>query len=79
MPIDYRCRIAKDVSRFEVLHKLKTHPALKAVPVIMLTAEAKRESVMRGLVGGADGYITKPFEKAVLIAGVKAVLGLSAQ
>lgn len=71
--------VLPDVNGFDVLQKLKTHPALKAVPVIMLTAEAKRESVMRGLVGGADGYITKPFEKAVLIAGVKAVLGLNAQ
>jgi DNA-binding response OmpR family regulator len=71
--------VLPDVNGFDVLQKMKTHPALKAVPVIMLTAEAKRESVMRGLVGGADGYITKPFEKAVLIAGVKAVLGLGAQ
>ena len=65
-----------DVNGFDILQRLKTHPALKAVPVIMLTAEAKRESVMRGLAGGADGYITKPFERAVLLDGVKAVLGI---
>ena len=67
-----------DVNGFDILQRLKAHPALRAVPVIMLTAEASRESVMRGVVGGADGYVTKPFERAKLLEGVKAVLGLSA-
>jgi len=65
-----------DVNGFDVLKRMKAHPALKAVPVIMLTSEAKRESVVRGLGGGADGYITKPFEREVLLEGVKAVLGI---
>lgn len=67
-----------DANGFDILQRLKTHPTLKAVPVIMLTAEAKRESVMRGLAGGADGYITKPFERAILLGGIKAVLGIGA-
>lgn len=61
---------------FDVLANLKRHPVLRAIPVVMLTAEATRESVMRGLVGGADGYMTKPFSKDKLLGGVKAVLGL---
>ena len=67
-----------DANGFDILQRLKAHPALKAVPVIMLTADAARESVMRGIAGGADGYITKPFERAMLLDGVKAVLGLDA-
>ncbi|MEO8144100.1 MAG: response regulator [Betaproteobacteria bacterium] len=67
-----------DVNGFDILQRLKAHPALKAVPVIMLTADAARESVMRGIAGGADGYITKPFERAMLLEGVKAVLGIDA-
>jgi two-component system OmpR family response regulator len=67
-----------DVNGFDILKRMKAHPALKAVPVIMLTGEAKRESVVRGLGGGADGYITKPFERQVLLDGVKAVLGIGA-
>ena len=35
-------------------------------------------NVMRGLAGGADGYITKPFERQVLLDGVRAVLGIGA-
>lgn len=65
-----------DVNGFDILQRLKTHPSLKAVPVIMLTAEATREGVMRGLAGGADGYITKPFTREKLVRGVKAVLGI---
>ena len=61
---------------FEILHKMKQVPALKAVPVIMTTAEANRASVTKGLVGGADGYITKPFKGENLLKGVKTVLGL---
>ena len=56
---------------------MRQHPALKSIPVIMLTGKASRESVMRGLAGGADGYVTKPFEPAILVNGVKSVLGLS--
>lgn len=67
-----------DINGFDLLQRLKAHPALKTIPVIMLTADAKRESVMRGLVTGADGYITKPFKREILLGGVKAVLGIDA-
>ena len=36
-----------DVNGFEILKRMKAHPVLKAIPVIMLTAEAKRGSVRR--------------------------------
>ena len=70
--------VLPDANGFDILERLKMHPTLKAVPVIMLTADAKRESVVRGLAGGADGYITKPFKRAILLDGVKAVLGIGA-
>ncbi|MBY0267037.1 MAG: response regulator transcription factor [Burkholderiales bacterium] len=66
-----------DADGFDVLLKMRAHPALKAVPVLMLTAKATRESVLKGLAGGANGYITKPFQPDALIAAVKTVLGLS--
>lgn len=64
-----------DADGFDILLKMRQHPVLKSVPVIMLTAKATRESVLKGLAGGADGYITKPFEADALINAVKAVLG----
>jgi CheY-like chemotaxis protein len=64
------------VDGFEVLERMRDHPALKAVPVVMLTAQATRDAVLKGLAIGADGYVTKPFEIDVLLAAVAAVLGL---
>jgi CheY-like chemotaxis protein len=65
-----------DTNGFEVLARMRAHPQLKSIPVIMLTGKAQREDVMRGLAGGADGYITKPFDRDVLLTGIRAVLGL---
>jgi CheY-like chemotaxis protein len=66
-----------DAGGFDVLARIRQHPALKAVPVIMLTAEATRGAVLKGLRAGVDGYVTKPFEPDLLMTAVKAVLGLS--
>ncbi len=61
---------------FDILAKVRQHPQLKAMRIIMLTGLASREDVLRGLAGGANGYITKPFDREALLAGIKAVLGL---
>jgi CheY-like chemotaxis protein len=66
-----------DADGFDVLAKLRQHPALKGMAIVMLTAKATREAVLKGLAGGADGYVTKPFEMEALMQAVHAVLGLS--
>ncbi|QJW85673.1 response regulator transcription factor [Ramlibacter terrae] len=65
-----------DVDGFEVLASLRRHPAFGKVPIIMLTGKATREAVLQGLNGGADGYITKPFEPDALMTAVRTVLGM---
>ncbi|OGB05750.1 MAG: hypothetical protein A3E79_00825 [Burkholderiales bacterium RIFCSPHIGHO2_12_FULL_61_11] len=65
-----------DADGFDILLRIRSHPALKDVPVIMLTAKATRESVLKGLAAGADGYITKPVETDVLLQAVRTVMGL---
>ncbi|MDP2760958.1 MAG: response regulator [Sideroxyarcus sp.] len=65
-----------DANGFDVLAKMRQHPALKGLPVIMLTAEATRAAVLKGILGGADGYITKPFQIHPLVKAIKTVLGL---
>jgi two-component system OmpR family response regulator len=65
-----------DTNGFEVLERMRSYPLFAEVPVVMVTTQATRESVMKGLALGADGYITKPFDVDILVRGLKAVLGL---
>jgi DNA-binding response OmpR family regulator len=65
-----------DADGFDILLRLREHPVLKNVPVIMLTGKATREAVIKGLAGGADGYITKPFEADALMRAIRTVVGL---
>ncbi len=58
----------------EILKKLRSHPALENIPVIMLTAKSSEFDKVKGLDMGADDYMTKPFGVMELISRVKAVL-----
>jgi DNA-binding response OmpR family regulator len=60
---------------FEVLRRLKADPALRAVPVIMVTAKGHERDVLNGLRGGAVDYIVKPFSLKELAARVELALG----
>ena len=66
-----------DTNGFEVLRQIREHATLHAVPVMMLTAETTRQAVITGLAGGADGYITKPFQTDILINAIKTMFGLA--
>jgi two-component system phosphate regulon response regulator PhoB len=63
-----------DMSGLELTRSLKKDDGTKEVPVIMLTARAEEEDKVRGLEGGADDYITKPFSPRELVARINAVL-----
>jgi two-component system, OmpR family, response regulator len=63
-------------SGFDLLVKLRKHPKLAAMPVIMLTGHASPEDVLHGMVGGADGYVSKPFQFEALTAAIETVLGI---
>lgn len=65
-----------DADGFDILLRIRSHPALKDVPVIMLTAKASRGAVLKGLAGGADGYVTKPVEVDSLLQAVRTVVGM---
>lgn len=59
---------------YTILHKLKSQPETKAIPIIMVTAKSGEFDKVKGLENGADDYITKPFGMLEFIARVKAVL-----
>lgn len=57
---------------FAIVHALRDSGEF--VPVLMLTARARPEDVLRGFEAGADDYLPKPFELAILRARVKGLL-----
>jgi len=63
---------------FHLLNRIRHHPGLARLPVIMVTSQSSDEQVHRGLREGADGYIFKPFQWPALYACVQSVLGLDA-
>lgn len=57
---------------FEVARTLRAESDF--VPILMLTARARPEDVLHGFESGADDYLPKPFELAILLARVKGLL-----
>ncbi|MFM9914863.1 MAG: response regulator [Rhizobacter sp.] len=55
-----------NMNGFELLTAVKKNDALKHIPVLMVTAEARKEDIVRAAQEGAAGYIVKPFTKATL-------------
>lgn len=49
-----------------MLQNVRANEALKNIPVLMVTAEAKKENIVAAAQAGASGYIVKPFTAAVL-------------
>jgi len=62
---------------FEVCKRLREHPKLAEVPVIMLTAISDRATRLKGIKAGADDFITKPFDKLELLARVNTIIRLN--
>ena len=58
-------------SGVDLLRMLRADPALRRIPVILLTARTGADSAAEGLRWGADDYIVKPFEPTELLARVR--------
>ena len=55
-----------NMNGFELLRQIRQDASLKGLPVLLVTAEAKREDIIMAAQIGASGYIVKPFTKATL-------------
>jgi len=55
-----------NMNGFEFLKAVRADDSLKHVPVLMVTAEARKEDIVLAAQTGASGYIVKPFTKATL-------------
>jgi diguanylate cyclase (GGDEF)-like protein len=59
---------------FEVCERLRQHPSTAQLPVIMVTAKGEVTDRIRGLQGGANDYLTKPYDNKELLARVHNLL-----
>lgn len=66
-----------DTNGLQVLKRIRSHPKLAKLPVIMMTGKSAAEDVAAGLTAGADGYVSKPFMMSGLVKAVKQVLGIA--
>ncbi len=57
-----------------LLEAIKADESLRHLPVLMVTAEARKDDIVRAAQGGAAGYIVKPFSKATLEDKVQRIL-----
>jgi signal transduction histidine kinase/ligand-binding sensor domain-containing protein/DNA-binding response OmpR family regulator len=64
----------KNVGGIELCRKIKETPAVAHTPVILLTASSSDEVKLKGIEGGAEDYITKPFDKEIIMARVQNIL-----
>jgi two-component system, chemotaxis family, chemotaxis protein CheY len=60
------------------LKAVRADPKLAKMPVLMLTAEAKREQIIEAAQAGVSGYVIKPFTAITLKEKIDKILGASA-
>ena len=63
-----------NMNGFDLLKAIKTEEGLKHLPVLMVTAEARKEDIVLAAQTGAAGYIVKPFTKATLEEKVQKIM-----
>lgn len=63
----------------DLLKNVRADAALAGMPVLMLTAEAKREQIVEAAQAGVNGYVIKPFTAATLKEKIDKILASRAQ
>ena len=69
-------RMMPGLNGMEVLRRMQAHPQLSSLPVVLQTAIGSADAVREGLEAGAYYYLTKPFEREMLLAIVAAAVAL---
>ena len=64
-----------DISGLDVLKEIRSDDKLRDVPFIMVTAEAREDSILEAVEAGVNGYIVKPFSANTLREKMKEIFG----
>jgi two-component system chemotaxis response regulator CheY len=62
-----------NMTGIELLQAIRADASLKHLPVLMVTAEAKKENIIQAAQAGASGYVVKPFTAATLDEKLKKI------
>lgn len=62
------------ISGIEICSLVKEDPSISHIPIVLLTASSSPEIKLKGIESGADDYISKPFDKDLLVARVAGIL-----
>ncbi|MEK6700438.1 MAG: response regulator [Nitrospirota bacterium] len=63
-----------DINGLELIGFVKSNPAYRNIPLIIVSTEKTEEDKKRGLALGASGYVVKPFKPQELLAAVQKAL-----
>ncbi|RYG87047.1 response regulator [bacterium] len=63
-----------EMSGLALLKKVRSDPSLAKLPVLLLTAEAKREQIVEAAQAGVNGYVVKPFTAQTLKDKIEKIL-----
>lgn len=63
-----------EMDGLELLKSIRNDSSLKNLPVLMVTAEAKKDNIIAAAQSGADGYIVKPFTSSILYEKLNKIL-----
>lgn len=66
-----------DISGIDILRHMRSTSPHQETPIIMMTARNRPEDVLAAIEAGANDYVVKPFERAVLQGKVMKVIGRS--
>jgi signal transduction histidine kinase/DNA-binding response OmpR family regulator len=62
------------MSGLELTQKIKGHPEIKHIPILLLSAQAMKRDIVQGFKSGADDYLIKPFDTSELVMRVNTLI-----
>jgi DNA-binding response OmpR family regulator len=62
------------MSGLELTKKIKSHPEIKHIPILLLSAQTMKRDIVQGFASGADDYLIKPFDTSELVMRVNTLI-----